>query len=59
MAQNVETVINEAIYANNKNETETELCLSYDSLIPVLINAVKELDQKLEAAQLKIAQLQA
>lgn len=59
LAQNVETVINEAIYANNKNETETELCLSYDSLIPVLINAVKELDQKLEAAQLKIAQLQA
>ena len=53
LAQNVESVINEAIYENKKGVNETELCLSYNTLIPVLINAVKELDQKLEAIQLK------
>lgn len=58
LAQDVETVINEAVFENKKDKDSTEFSLSYNSLIPVLINAIKELDQKLEEAQLKIAKLQ-
>ena len=49
IAQKVANVIDEAIYENKRSEEYTELSLTYDALIPVLINAVKELDQKVEA----------
>lgn len=58
LAQDVGEVIKEALYENKKDANNTEFCLSYNSLIPVLINAIKELDQKLEETQLKLAKLQ-
>jgi Chaperone of endosialidase len=58
LAQDVESVINEAVFENKKDKDSTEFSLSYNSLIPVLINAIKELDQKLEDTQLKLAKFQ-
>lgn len=58
IAQAVKPVIKEVVSETLANPDGHNWGISYVGLIPVLINAIKELDQKLEAAQLKIQQLQ-
>lgn len=48
IGQEVEAVINEVVYADQQDATEPMLGIAYTSLIPVLINAIKELDTKIE-----------
>ncbi|MBL8473302.1 MAG: tail fiber domain-containing protein [Rhodocyclaceae bacterium] len=47
IAQDVKSVINEVVYADDSSEGKGNLSVGYINLIPVLINAIKELDAKL------------
>ncbi len=51
IAQEVQPVIHEAVYADSRDNQpgSPELSVSYTSLIPVLVNAIKELDVKVES----------
>lgn len=51
IAQEVDTVIQEATHLDEDNSSGHGWCISYNSLIPVLINAIKELDQKVKDLQ--------
>jgi len=48
IGQEVKSVISEVVYSDEQGSSNPELSISYTSLIPVLINAVKELDAKIE-----------
>ncbi len=47
IAQEVRPVIEEVVYENNGKATDPNLSISYTSLVPVLVNAVKELTARL------------
>jgi hypothetical protein len=48
IAQQVEPILNEIVYKDANDPTGHQLSLSYLGLIPVLINAIKELDARIE-----------
>ena len=48
IAQEVGPVINEVVYVDESDAMGHGQSISYTSLVPVLINAIKELDAKLE-----------
>lgn len=51
IAQKVDAVIQEATHFDKNSSSGHGWCISYNSLIPVLINAIKELDQKVKDLQ--------
>jgi Chaperone of endosialidase len=56
IAQEVLPVVSEAVHYNESKPDEPGWGISYQSLIPVLINAIKELDLKIESIQTKRAE---
>ncbi|MEH6875694.1 MAG: tail fiber domain-containing protein [Candidatus Competibacter sp.] len=48
IAQDVKSVIDEVVYADDSPEGKGALSIGYINLIPVLINAIKELDAKIK-----------
>jgi hypothetical protein len=47
IAQEVQPVIGEVVYDNNVNPSEGNLSIAYINLVPVLVNAIKELSARL------------
>lgn len=48
IAQDVKSIIDEVVYADDSPEGKGALSIGYINLIPVLINAIKELDAKVK-----------
>jgi len=53
VAQEVQPVIAEVVYENHDNSKEGKLGIAYTSLVPVLVNAIKELTARLSQLENK------
>ena len=49
VAQDVQAVLDEAVFADDPTRADSRLGIAYNSLVPVLINAIQELANRLDA----------
>jgi hypothetical protein len=55
IAQDLQGVIDEAVFVDDAGDPDSKLGIMYNSLIPVLVNAIKELSARLDAVDGKPA----